>query len=78
MHGAAGAGVTGILGLRPAAADPPPETTAVRIGRSPSLCAAPQFVAEDLLRAEGFTSVTYVEPSDYGTGQWRALAIAPS
>src|SRR5215470_4292872 len=52
------------LGLRPerAAAQPPPETTRLRLlkekGRT---CWAPQYVAEDLLRAEGFTDVTYVE-----------------
>jgi NitT/TauT family transport system substrate-binding protein len=55
-------------------AEPPLETTTLRIGRSPSLCAAPQFVAEDLLRGEGFTSVTYVKPADPGAGQWRDLA----
>jgi NitT/TauT family transport system substrate-binding protein len=52
------------LGMRPerAAAEPPPETTKLRLlkekGRT---CWAPQYVAEDLLRAEGFTDVTYVE-----------------
>jgi NitT/TauT family transport system substrate-binding protein len=43
-------------------AAPPPETTKLRllkeIGR---ICWAPQYVAEDLLRAEGFTDVTYVD-----------------
>ena len=27
----------------------------------PGICLAPQYVAEDLLRAEGFTDVEYVE-----------------
>ena len=56
---------------RSAEAEPPPETTTLRIGHSPSLCAAPQFVAEDLLRGEGFTSVTYVKSADAGS---RAVA----
>jgi NitT/TauT family transport system substrate-binding protein len=43
------------------AADGPPETTSVRFMRTPSLCHAPQFVAEELLRAEGFTEVQYIE-----------------
>jgi NitT/TauT family transport system substrate-binding protein len=36
------------------------ETTTLRIGRLPSLCQAPQYVAEDLLRGEGFTRIEYV------------------
>src|SRR5246127_83103 len=42
-------------------AEGPPETTSVRFMRTPSLCHAPQFVAEELLRAEGFTEIQYVE-----------------
>ena len=69
-------GAASFLGLQPesVAAEPPPETTTLRIGHSPSLCAAPQFVAEDLLRSEGFTSVNYVKSKDSGTAQWRDLA----
>jgi NitT/TauT family transport system substrate-binding protein len=37
------------------------ETTTVRIGRDPGICAAPKYIAEELLRAEGFTDVRYVE-----------------
>jgi NitT/TauT family transport system substrate-binding protein len=37
------------------------ETTSVRFMRTPSICHAPQFVIEDLLRAEGFTDIRYVE-----------------
>ena len=63
----AGAGAAGLLGLRPesVAAEPPPETTRIRLVGSRALCFAPQFVAEELLRAEGFSDVQYVisEPS---------------
>ena len=42
------------------AAEPPPETTRIRLGLIPSVCLAPQYVAEPLLRAEGFTDVQYL------------------
>jgi NitT/TauT family transport system substrate-binding protein len=37
------------------------ETTTVRLGRAPGLCASPQQLAEELLRAEGFTDIRYIE-----------------
>jgi NitT/TauT family transport system substrate-binding protein len=38
-----------------------PETTTVRIfANRPGICVAPQYVANELLRAEGFTDVRYV------------------
>src|ERR687895_1307260 len=47
------------------AADPPPETTKLRIVREPSICIAPQYAAEELLKAEGFIDVEYVKtPSE--------------
>ena len=52
----------GVLALRsePVAAEPPPETTRLRLVRTPSICQAPQYVAEELLRSEGFVDVQYV------------------
>ena len=38
----------------------PLETTTVRLIKIPGICIAPQYVAEELLRAEGFTEVRYV------------------
>ena len=38
----------------------PPETTTVRLGKIYGICIAPQLIAEDLLRAEGFTDIRYV------------------
>jgi NitT/TauT family transport system substrate-binding protein len=57
------AGTAGLLGLRPeeAAAEPPPETPRLRLYKWPGICLAPQYVAEPLLRAEGFTDVQYME-----------------
>ena len=78
VHGAAAVGMTRLLGVPSAAAEPPPETATLRIGDSPSLCAAPQFVAEDLLRSEGFTSVKYIKSADMGAAQWRDLATGKS
>src|SRR6266850_1365844 len=60
---AALAGTGALLGLRPesAAAEPPPETTRVRIPWiSPRICRSPERIAEELLRAEGFTDVQYI------------------
>ena len=55
------AGAAGLLRApRAMAADGPPETTSLRIARSPSICNAPRFIAQELLRAEGFTDIQYV------------------
>jgi len=45
------------------AAEGSPETTSVRITKNPGICYAPQYVAEELLRDEGFTDIRYVETS---------------
>jgi NitT/TauT family transport system substrate-binding protein len=57
------AGTAGLLGLHPGlvAAEPPPETTRIRLVQTPSMCQAPQYVAEELLRSEGFTEVVYLK-----------------
>jgi len=59
-------GTTGLVRPRPAlAGEGAPEITSVRIQKSPSICNAPRYVAEELLRAEGFTDIRYVSvPSD--------------
>jgi NitT/TauT family transport system substrate-binding protein len=55
------AGTAGVLGTRASLADEgPPETTTIRIAKTLGICSAPQYIAEDLLRAEGFTDITYV------------------
>jgi NitT/TauT family transport system substrate-binding protein len=51
----------GVLGARASIAEEgPPETTMLRLRRDPSICVAPWYIAEDLLRAEGFTDIRYV------------------
>src|SRR5712691_12116924 len=68
------AGVAGFIGAPTSfAQEAPPETTTIRLAKNPSLCIAPQYVAEELLRAEGFTDVRYVI-SDAGLRQSKAIA----
>jgi NitT/TauT family transport system substrate-binding protein len=57
------AGSATLLGynLGSAIADSPPETTKIRLIHAPAICVAPQYLAEDLLRLEGFSEVEYVE-----------------
>jgi NitT/TauT family transport system substrate-binding protein len=56
----------------PTAAEGPLETTIVRLAYDGGVCIAPVLVAEELLRAEGFTDVGYVDMS----GAPRTLASA--
>jgi len=57
------AGTVGVLGWPPghASGEPPPETTRVRIAHFPSICVAPQYIVGELLKAEGFSDITYVK-----------------
>jgi NitT/TauT family transport system substrate-binding protein len=60
------AGAAGLVRPRAAlAGEAAPEITSVRIQKSSSICNAPRYVAEEFLRAEGFTDIRYVSvPSD--------------
>ncbi len=75
LGGLALAGAAGFLGLgsRPVAAEPPPETRRLRLVQIPSICQAPQYIAEELLRSEGFDDVQYVQKQG-GKGIESALA----
>ena len=59
------AGTGALLGLpsEAIAAEPSPETTSIRFVQVPSTCFAPQYLAEELLRADGFSQVQYVKPA---------------
>ena len=64
LAGAAAAGAAGLIGTStPAWAEPPPETTSVRLPRwiDGAYCWAGLYLAGELLRAEGFTDVRYVQ-----------------
>jgi len=64
LGGLALTGAAAIIGWRPelgtAAVEPPPETMSLRIHKGDPACWAPMYVAEPLLREEGFTDVQYV------------------
>jgi NitT/TauT family transport system substrate-binding protein len=70
LRGVSGAGSAALVGFPPrsANAEPPPETTRIRMSVLPSICLSPQYVAEALLRAEGFTDVQYVRAPDGKSG----------
>jgi NitT/TauT family transport system substrate-binding protein len=60
---AAGLGAGALLGFstRRASAEPPPETRRIRLPNRPVMCEAPGYVAEELLRGEGFTDISYLK-----------------
>ena len=68
------AGAAGLVGFGQALADEgPPETTTIRLRRDAGICVAPLYVAEDLLRAEGFTDFRNV-PVQSGPALTQAFA----
>jgi len=75
LGGIAAAAAAMLPPRRGSAAEPPLETTTVRLERLPVICFAPQYVCEEMLRAEGFTDIRYVETTppaiseDLGQGQ---------
>ena len=55
------AGAAGLLGApHSSAQEAPPETTTLRLQKGTLICNAPQYIADELLRAEGFTNLQYV------------------
>ncbi len=72
----AATGAAAFIGPPPAEAqDGRLETTTIRIAKIAGICIAPQYVAEELLRAEGFTDIRYVATEP---GMQAALALARS
>jgi NitT/TauT family transport system substrate-binding protein len=69
---AAAAGVLG--GGTPLADEPPPETTTLRLIHDPSICTAPGYIADELLRAEGFTDIRYLRTVSGGDAVARGEA----
>ncbi len=61
LSGTSALGAASVLGWPEISrAEPPPETTRFRIAHGPFICYAPQFLAEEFLRLEGFTDIEYV------------------
>ena len=70
------AGAAAVLRAPPApAAEGALETTTLRLPKTPPICGAPQYVAEELLRAEGFTEVRYVDTQPPTSGPMARGAI---
>jgi NitT/TauT family transport system substrate-binding protein len=66
------AGATGLVGVQPSLAeDGPLETSTVRLAKR-SLCNAPEYVAEEMLRAEGFTDIRFIDTPVPDTAHWVA------
>jgi NitT/TauT family transport system substrate-binding protein len=65
------ASAAGFVGASPLqAAEGPLETTTVRLMRArPGICHAPQLIAKELLHAEGFTDVSFVDAPSTAGGQ---------
>jgi NitT/TauT family transport system substrate-binding protein len=64
------AAAAGLLGARGSLADErPPETTTLRLQRGFTICLAPGQIAEELLRAEGFTDISYVDAETVARGE---------
>jgi len=53
-------------------AEAPPETKKIRLVQISGICVAPQYIAEELLKAEGFTDVQY--PTFVGVPIYREMA----
>jgi NitT/TauT family transport system substrate-binding protein len=67
-------GAAGLIGAsRSSGQEAPLETTSIRLAKITGTCIAPQYLAEDFLRLEGFTDVKYVL-SDAGIGQSQSIA----
>ena len=68
------AGAAGLLHVPPSAgAEGSLETTTVRLAKNEGICIAPQYIADELLRGEGFTDIRYVFVPESST-RVRALA----
>ena len=78
LGGLAMTGATAMLGLRPgqgiAAVEPSPETTRLRIHMGKPACWAPMYVAEPLLREEGFTDISMFSGACQMSPKWRTTA----
>jgi NitT/TauT family transport system substrate-binding protein len=67
LAGLSAAGVAGVLPTRASlAAEGPPEITTIRLGEDVNICLAPWYIAEDLLRMEGFNEIRYVPLEETG------------
>jgi NitT/TauT family transport system substrate-binding protein len=75
LHGTVLAGTGAVLGLQSEviAAEAQPETKRIRLVQIPGICIAPMYVADELLRSEGFTDIEYVKKEGVA-GLYKAVA----
>jgi NitT/TauT family transport system substrate-binding protein len=68
-----GLAATGVADLLPPlgarAADQGPETTTIRLGKASAICTMPQMIPQQLLEAEGFTDIRFVDETPKATEQ---------
>ena len=69
-----GAAAAGVPAPRQAGAEPPPETTRLRLTQGIAICTAPQLVAGELLAGEGFGDVQYQGLSQPSLGALKEVA----
>src|SRR3954466_1726119 len=53
----------------------PPEITTVRIPTGSLICNAPTYIADELLRAEGFTDIQHVPVTPESSPGWLSASI---
>ena len=51
------------------AVEPSLETTTIKLPRDPAICTMPQMITEQLLQAEGFTDIHFVDETPTATEQ---------
>jgi len=75
LHGMTTAGMASAISAQAAwsATAQPLETKTIKLVQIPGICVAPQYIADELLRAEGFSDVQYVYVAD-GAGTYKVLA----
>ncbi|MDK1494160.1 ABC transporter substrate-binding protein [Sinorhizobium sp. 7-81] len=69
----AAAGAAGLTAAASFATEAPLETSTIRLAKIRGICIAPQYVAEELLRLEGFRDIRYVM-AEAGYGQSEKIA----
>jgi NitT/TauT family transport system substrate-binding protein len=75
LSGLSAAGAAATFGGGTARAEEgPPETTTIRLALDPAICIAPWYIADELLRGEGFTDVRYLRTISTGDAVARGEA----
>src|SRR5215475_1816963 len=54
-------GITSLMGAEKSYSQAPPEVRTIRFVHTPAICVSPQYLAEEMLRLEGFSDVEYVD-----------------